>query len=234
VIEELFTKLTIALSGDFLLALAGAFGWGIFSILLSPCHLASIPLLIGYLSRQQSIRPKKVFYLSSLFALGILVTLAAIGLVTAATGHLLGDIGPAGRILVLIIFILAGLYLLDLIPVSIASINLLNTPRNQNRGALLLGLLFGFSLGPCTFAFMAPVLGVIFSFGATHYLQSVLLLGAFALGHCSMIVAAGGLMNVIQKYLDWSGHTGVVLYLRRTFGLLVLCAGVYYFYHYMM
>jgi len=233
-LDKIFSALTLALSDSFELGLLAAFGWGLASIILSPCHLASIPLLIGYLTRQKSIRSKKVFYLSFLFALGILVTLAVIGLVTTASGHILGDIGRAGRILVLLIFLLAGLYLLDLIRIPMPSLNILDSPRHQNRGAFLLGLLFGFSLGPCTFAFMAPVLGLIFSISADHYIQSVMLLGAFALGHCSVIVAAGGLMNIIQKYLDWSGNTRVVIYLRRTFGILVLCAGVYYFYQYMI
>ncbi len=232
--EKIFSALTLALTDSFGLALLAAFGWGLASIILSPCHLASIPLLIGYLSRQKSIRANKVFYLSFLFALGILVTLAVIGLVTAATGHILGDIGLAGRILVLLIFLFAGLYLMDLIHVPIPSLNLIDTPRNQNRGAFLLGLLFGFSLGPCTFAFMAPVLGLLFSISADHYLQGIMLLGAFALGHCSVIVAAGGLMSIIQRYVDWSGNSRAVIYLRRIFGFLVLCAGVYYLYQYVL
>jgi cytochrome c-type biogenesis protein len=233
-LDKIFSALTLALSDSFELALLAAFTWGLASIILSPCHLASIPLLIGYLSRQKSIGPKKVFYLSCLFALGILVTLTVIGLVTAATGHILGDIGWVGRILVLLIFLFAGLYLLDLIQIPLPSLNLMDTPRNRNRGAFLLGLLFGFSLGPCTFAFMAPVLGLIFSISADHYIHSIMLLGAFALGHCSVIVAAGGLMNIVQKYLDWSGNIRVIPYLRRIFGLLVLCAGAYYFYQYMI
>ena len=45
--------------------------------------------------------------LSTLFAAGILVTIAVIGVVTAAAGRLLGDVGAAGNVLVGVIF-LAG------------------------------------------------------------------------------------------------------------------------------
>ena len=36
--------------------------------------------------------------------------------------------------------------------------------------ALILGLLFGIALGPCTFAYMAPVLGIVFQTAQTNYL----------------------------------------------------------------
>ena len=48
--ESLFTSLTEALYGSYSLALLAAFVWGILSILLSPCHLSSIPLIIGFLT----------------------------------------------------------------------------------------------------------------------------------------------------------------------------------------
>jgi len=45
---------------------------------------------------------------------------------------------------------------------------------------------------------------------------------------------ACGLTNVIQKYLDWSGNTRAVIYLRRLFGFLVLCGGIYFLYQYVL
>ena len=52
-LETLFTWVTKLLSGHPLLGLLGAFIWGILSILLSPCHLASIPLIVGFISQQE-------------------------------------------------------------------------------------------------------------------------------------------------------------------------------------
>ena len=51
-LEELLTRLSAALTQSLLVALLGAFLWGVISILLSPCHLASIPLLIGFLASE--------------------------------------------------------------------------------------------------------------------------------------------------------------------------------------
>ena len=50
--QELFTTLTHAVESTPLVALSAAFVWGILSIILSPCHLASIPLIVGFIDEQ--------------------------------------------------------------------------------------------------------------------------------------------------------------------------------------
>ena len=47
--DELFASLSQAVEGAPALAMAAAFAWGVLSILLSPCHLASIPLVVGFI-----------------------------------------------------------------------------------------------------------------------------------------------------------------------------------------
>lgn len=49
-IEVLFITLSKAMDGTPALAIAGSFIWGILSILLSPCHLSSIPLIVGFVN----------------------------------------------------------------------------------------------------------------------------------------------------------------------------------------
>jgi len=53
VIQELFDNLTHAVEGAPAIAVAAAFVWGVLSILLSPCHLASIPLIVGFIDEVQ-------------------------------------------------------------------------------------------------------------------------------------------------------------------------------------
>ena len=95
-------------------------------------------------------------------------------------------------------------------------------------GALLLGFLFGIGLGPCTFAFLAPVLGLVFSLADTNLPQALGLLGAFALGHCGVIVFAGGTAGTVQRYLRWTEKSKGATIVKKTAGVLVLLAGVYY------
>ena len=93
---KLLTTLTQAVEGAPLLA-AASFVWGILSIVLSPCHLASIPLIIGYLQKQPGLSTGKAFRLTSVFAIGILASIAIIGGATAAAGRILGDVGKIGN-----------------------------------------------------------------------------------------------------------------------------------------
>ena len=74
--EQLFTMLTRAVEGTPAVALGAAFVWGILSILLSPCHLASIPLIVGFIDEQGRISTRRAFLISTLFAAGILITIA--------------------------------------------------------------------------------------------------------------------------------------------------------------
>ena len=165
---DLFTAINNIMAQSFWFAVTGAFLWGIMSILLSPCHLSSIPLVIGVIFGQKDRSVVRAFKLSLVFSLGILVSIAIIGIITASLGRLMGDVGRTGNILVAILFIIVGLYLMDIIPLNWAL-----TPGRMGKtgiwAALGLGLLFGLALGPCTFAFIAPVLGIVFSKAQTDF-----------------------------------------------------------------
>ncbi len=97
-------------------------------------------------------------------------------------------------------------------------------------GAFLLGLVFGLGLGPCTFAYLAPVLGVVFRIAATQILRALLLIAAFGLGHCTVIVLAGSATQTVQKYLNWSEESKATLYIKKTSGALVVLGGFYFIY----
>ncbi|NCS87822.1 MAG: cytochrome C biogenesis protein [Ignavibacteria bacterium CG2_30_36_16] len=226
-IEEIFTVLSTALYDNFWIAILASFGWGILSILLSPCHLSSIPLVVGFISSQGKISILRTFYISLVFAVGILITIAAIGIITASLGRLMGDVGNIGNYLVAGIFFLVGLYLLDIIKLDWNNIGLKQTKVKGLLAALILGLLFGIALGPCTFAYMAPVIGIVFQTAQTNYLLAVVFLLAFGLGHCSVIVGAGTLTKKVQQYLNWSEESKTILWIKRTCGVLVILGGVY-------
>jgi cytochrome c-type biogenesis protein len=229
-LDQLFTWLTMAMSETFGIALVAAAGWGVISILLSPCHLSSIPLVIGYISSQGQEGMKRPYLLSLVFAVGILITIGVIGAVTASVGRMMGDVGVWGNLIVAGVFFVVGLYLMDVISLSWSGLMPRTSIVRGWRGALLLGLIFGIGLGPCTFAYMAPVLGVAFSMASTSVLRAVLLVAAFGLGHCAVIVGAGGAAGTVQKYLNWTEQSKGAMYLKRGSGVLVMLAGVYYVY----
>lgn len=229
-IETLFTWLTTALNEQFGLALIAALGWGVVSILLSPCHLSSIPLVIGYISSQGRQGVKHSYSLSLVFALGILITIGLIGAITASAGRMMGDVGVWGNIVVAGVFFLLGLYLMDVISLSWGGIIPQATVARGWKGAMLLGLIFGIGLGPCTFAYMAPVLGVSLSLAKSDPVRAFSLIAAYGAGHCAVIAAAGGAAGTVQKYLNWTEQSKGARYLKRSAGGLVILAGAYYVY----
>ncbi len=226
-IVDLFSTLSEALQGNFSLALLAAFAWGLLSILLSPCHLSSIPLIIGFINTQGHVTVRRSFKLSLIFASGILVTIGLIGIITAAMGRLLGDISTIGNYFVAIVFLIIGLYLLDIIRPPWSGFSLRSTKHEGMIAALVLGLLFGVGLGPCTFAYLAPLLVVIFNFASTSIYKAAFLLAAFGVGHCAVIVGAGASTTRVQQYLNWTESSRMATYLKRICGALVILAGLY-------
>ena len=225
----IFTWLSDAMNGAPWLALLAAAGWGVASLVLSPCHLASIPLVVGFIAERKDTTPRQAFGYALLFALGILTSIAAVGGITAAAGRMLGDVGPWAGYAVAAVLIVVGLHLLGLI--SLPWERGLSLPRYQGKlAALLLGLIFGVALGPCTFAYLAPVLGVIFGVARTQPGFAALLLLAYGIGHCALIVAAGVSAEKVQHVLDWNGNSRGAVWLRRSCGLLVLAGAVWLIY----
>lgn len=225
--ESLFTMLYEAMAGSVWLAVLASFTWGVLSILLSPCHLSSIPLVVGYISSQKNISVGRTFNISLVFSIGILLTIALIGIITASLGRLMGDVGVYGNYFVAIIFFIVGLYLLGIIKIDWNTFGVRKTKSKGIFAAFILGLVFGIALGPCTFAYMAPVLGIVFQTAQSNYPIAMTYLLAFAVGHCIVIVAAGTLTGKVQKYLNWSEESKAIIWIKRICGILVIFGGIY-------
>lgn len=228
--QQLFTSLTHAVEGAPAIAMAAAILWGVLSIILSPCHLASIPLIVGFIDNQGRMSTKRAFVISLLFASGIMVTIGLIGAITAAAGRMMGDVGRYGNYFVATIFFLVGLHLLDVIPMAWSGPGQVGMKRKGLLAALILGLVFGVALGPCTFAYMAPMLGVTFKLAATNPLYGATLLLAYGVGHCFVIVAAGTSTELVQRFLDWNENSRGTALVKKICGVLVLLSGIWMIY----
>jgi len=229
-LEQLWTTLTRAVESSALVALSASFIWGILSVVLSPCHLSSIPLIVGFISEQGKLTTRRAFGISALFGLGILITIALIGVATAAMGRIMGDVGRYGNYAVAAIFFVVGLHLLDIIPMPFSGPGGVGMKRRGLLASFVLGLIFGIALGPCTFAYMAPMLAVSFKTAATNPVYAIALLAAYGVGHCSVIVAAGTSTEVVERYLRWNEQSGGAVIVKKVCGALVLLGGVYLIY----
>lgn len=226
---DFFVTLTSMLSASPMIAITGSFLWGIAGILLSPCHLSSIPLIVGYIDSQGRIKTGRAALIATLFSSGILITIAIIGIITGLAGRMLGDIGQWGNIIVAVLMIVMGLYLLGIIPLPFLDSGI-NQPGMKKKGllaAFLLGLFFGLALGPCSFAYMAPMLGVAFTVASTNLLYAVALVATYAVGHCMVIIIAGTFTEFVNHLLKWNENSKGAMILKKACGVLVVMAGIY-------
>ena len=228
--QSLFASLSHAIEGSPGVALLAALLWGVLSILLSPCHLASIPLIVGFIDEQGTISTKRAFTISLLFSVGIMLTIALIGVVTALAGRMMGDVGRYGNYFVAVIFFVVGLHLLDIIPLKFAGPGKVTMKRKGYLAAFLIGLIFGVALGPCTFAYMAPMLAITFKLSATQWMYGASLLVMYGVGHCGVIVLAGTSYEWIEHYLQWSEASKGAVRIKKICGALVLLGGLWLIY----
>jgi cytochrome c-type biogenesis protein len=123
-----------------------------------------------------------------------------------------------------------GLHLVGVIPLSFAGAGPVGIKRKGFLAAFILGLVFGIALGPCTFAYMAPMLGVTFKLATTHFLYGAALLLAYGVGHCAVIVAAGSSTELVQRFLNWNENSKGVAVVKIVCGVLVILGGVWLIY----
>ncbi|MCK7477113.1 MAG: cytochrome c biogenesis CcdA family protein [Candidatus Moduliflexus flocculans] len=226
-IDSLVASISAAFSHPSALAFGAATLWGLLSVLLSPCHLGAIPLIVAYINNGTRPGRREAFGYSFLFALGLLVMLAAIGVATSLAGRLLGDVGAVPRIVVALFLIACGLWLMDVPPFSKIGVSFNAKPgRRGALGALTLGLVYGVILGPCSFAFLAPMLGFVFSAGQGEVAYGAALMGFYAIGHTLAIVAAGTFGDYVGSLLRKKGAGAAATWFKRALGAIVVVAGI--------
>jgi cytochrome c-type biogenesis protein len=223
---ELLAPISQALTNAPGWAGAAAFVWGVLSIWLSPCHLAGIPLIVAYLAGDSKDRVRRTRIVLA-FALGALIGLIPLAAITLLLGRLAGDIGGWGVYLVAAACIASGLYLFDALPLPDWSRGL-PTPQRRGPGmAFLLGAAFGFALGPCAFAWIAPVSGAAWLGMANGLLTPILLQTLFALGHCAGVWLAADSLDRVQRWLNRFERESGLRYGRFACGGLLLVGGGY-------
>jgi len=213
--------------GGFALAVIGCFLWGLVSVLFSPCHLASIPLMVGYVAGQNTlIEGRQAAGYAALFSAGLFVSIALVGIVCSLLGRMLGDISPLWGIPIGGLFIWLGLSLMGVSVCKLPSGNMGRLTIRGYTGALVLGLAYGILSGACTFGFVAPILAVITV--QEQIARGLSLILFFALGHCLPIVIAGSSAALAQRLLAGKGMQTVTVWGRRFAGGLVMAIGVYF------
>ena len=227
---ELLTRFGEAFAATGVVALAAAFAWGVLSVALSPCHLSSVPLVVAYMSGGATLPAgRRALWLSSAFAVGILASIAVVGVATAAAGRIMGDVGRTGTWLLAAVFFAVGLNLVGILPLPSFGSTPTHSKRRGAPGAVLLGVVFGVALGPCTFAFMAPLLGIVFrASGRGELAYGILLVALYGVGHAIAIALAGTSLQSVNRWLGWRVGARAVVAVKAAAGISVMLGGVYF------
>lgn len=209
------------------LAALGCFLWGVVSVLFSPCHLASIPLIVGYVAGQDRlVEGRQAAVYAGLFTTGLFITIAVIGVICALLGRMLGDVGPYWTIVVGLILVWVALDMLGVATCSMTGNMVGRFKLRGMGGALVLGLAYGVLSGSCTFGFIAPILAVITV--QEKIATGVLLIVLFGLGHCIPIVIAGSSTALVRRLMaNASWQRGGTAF-RRMAGILIGLMGLYF------
>ena len=224
--EGLFSSISEIIQTQGWLAFPACFLGGVVSS-ASPCVLAMIPLVIGYVGGYAEGSQKKAIQYSLMFTLGLTITFTVLGIIAGALGRLFGDIGGFWNYILPPVAILLGLYLLfsDKLNLNIGLSQRLMPKRKALLGAFLIGLFFGIVASPCA----TPVLGVILTFAATKkdiaYSGGLLL--AYALGHWVLVLGAGVSVGFAQRVLASKGISNLSTYSKKAGGVILIGVGIY-------
>jgi cytochrome c-type biogenesis protein len=215
------------MTGGLAVAAAGAFAWGMVSVLFSPCHLASIPLIVAYVGGQENaVNPRKAGCYAGAFTIGLFITIAVVGIVCALLGRMLGDVGIWWQVLVGGVLIWVAMGMLGVEACSMSGSLLYRLKLRGIHGAFGLGLAYGILSGSCTFGFIAPILAIV-TVQQKFVAGSVMML-LFALGHCLPIVLAGSSTAFVRRLTESSAWQGAGLWFRRGAGVMIALLGVYF------
>ncbi|HSO62796.1 MAG TPA: cytochrome c biogenesis protein CcdA [Desulfobacterales bacterium] len=226
-LDSFFLTVNEWMVGGSLLAAAGCLLWGMVSVLFSPCHLASIPLIVAYVGGQQkALVPRQAAGYAVAFSTGLFITIAVIGAICALLGRMLGDIGNYWQVLIGAVLIWVALGMLGVEKCTLSGSRLYRLNFKGLSGALALGLGYGVLSGSCTFGFIAPILAIITV--QQEVATGILFILLFAVGHCLPIAVAGSSTAVVRRLVENSTWHGAGTWFRKAAGAVICLLGVYF------
>ena len=225
--DQIFLTINAWMTQGLLLGALGCFLWGMVSVLFSPCHLASIPLIVSYVAGQnQIVEGKKAALYAVVFTIGLFITIAAIGFICAMLGRMLGDVGPYMSIAVGAILVWGSLDILGVAKCSMSRGLMAKIKVKGLFGAFILGLAYGILSGSCTFGFIAPILAIITV--QQKIMTGLVFILLFGLGHCIPIALAGSSTALVKRFLAnsaWQKGSGIF---RKLAGVCIGALGIYF------
>ena len=148
-IEQWLETLSLMIAGSFWLAPVLALLAGLLTS-FTPCAVASVPLVIGYVGGAGTNDPQKAFRLSLTFAMGMAVTFTALGTAASLLGKLMGTANQWWYIALGILMVLMALQIWGIFEIIPSSYLLSKNTKTGYAGAFIAGILGGIFSSPCS------------------------------------------------------------------------------------
>lgn len=213
--------------GAWYLMLFASFVGGVLAS-ISPCSLAMLPLIIGYVGGYSKETPFRTFLQLCCFILGTAIVFTLIGIACALTGSVFASaMGGYFTVIIASLLLVMGLKLLGLLDFETPTI-IKAMPQNTTNSVfvypVLLGITFALAGTPCS----TPILAGIMAFAAMgkNIALAIIMLFLFALGQGVILILAGLFTSSLKNMKSLSTFTEGLL--KVSGGLLILVSGFLY------
>ena len=205
-----------------LLAFGAVFLAGVISS-ASPCVLATIPLVVGFVGGYADGDRWKAFRYSLSFILGLSLTFTAFGAAAGLLGTMFGTLGGPWYLIAGSVALVMGGQIMGLYEIHLPLKRDFKPKRGGMVGSFLLGLFFGVVSSPCA----TPVLVVILTLvaGKGEVLYGTALLFCYAIGHCLLMLFAGTFTGFVEGFVKARGVVNFSLWAKRVSGAVVALVG---------
>ena len=193
---------------------------------LSPCSLAMLPLIIGYVGGYSKETPMKTLLQLLCFILGTAIVFSIIGIICALTGKVFAStMGGYFTLIIASLLLVMGLKLLEILDFETPTI-IKAMPTNKNNSLflypILLGITFALAGTPCS----TPILAGIMAFATIgkNFSLAILMLFLFALGQGVILILAGFFTSSLKNMKSLAIFTEALL---KISGALLVAVSVY-------
>lgn len=201
--------------------LAASFAGGVLAS-ISPCSLAMLPLIIGYVGGYSKETPFRTFLQLCCFILGTAIVFTLIGIACALTGSVFASaMGGYFTVIIASLLLVMGLKLLGILDFETPTI-IKAMPQNTTNSIfvypVLLGITFALAGTPCS----TPILAGIMAFAAMgkNIALAIVMLFLFALGQGVILILAGLFTSSLKNMKSLAAFTEGLL--KVSGGLLIL------------
>ena len=196
---------------------------------ISPCSLAMLPLIIGYVGGCSKETPVRTFIQLCCFVFGTAIVFTVIGVLCAVTGSVFASaLGGYFTLVMASLLVVLGLKITGIldfeIPVIIKTI-----PQNCTSSLVvypvLLGIAFALAGTPCSTPILAGIM--VFAAMGKNLLAAIIMLFLFAVGQGIILIIAGLFTSEMKNVKKFSQYTEVIV---KISGYLLILAGIYFYY----